>query len=231
MIQWLFPPKCPVCMGLVIPKGAFVHEACGQVLHPITEPVCKCCGRQVETEEEELCSVCQVTERRFDMGRSLYPYRGAAGRAVRMIKNEGTEEFVRFFATQFVNCQKQFLTGIGNVCIVPVPLHKSKLCQRGFNQAELLARALEKETGFPLRLLLQKVKKTKEQKSLTLEQRRKNLVQVFRVVPEEQKRGLPERVLLVDDVFTTGSTLTACADVLKNAGVKQVYFLTVCSGE
>ncbi len=231
MIEWLYPPRCPVCMQPVMPKGAMLHPSCERKLKVLSEPLCKKCGKPLEEEEEEFCPVCMVTDRVWDMGRSVYLYRGAAGMAVRRIKEEGTEEFVRFFGKQLKESQSRFLSEIGTVCIVPVPLHKSKLRKRGFNQAKLLAEALGAETGFPVRELLVKEKETKDQKRLTLEQRRKNLSGVYRVKETDQKAGLPGAVLLLDDIITTGSTLTACAKVLKKAGVQKVYFLTVCSGE
>ena len=90
---------------------------------------------------------------------------------------------------------------------------------------------MAKELGIPVRNLLIKNKKTKDQKQLTLEQRKKNLKDVYRVQKGRCPEGIPETVLLLDDIITTGSTLSACAVALKAAGVKKVYFLTVCSGE
>ena len=231
MIEWLFPPRCPVCMQPVMPKGARIHEDCRQQMKPLEEPLCKCCGKPVETEEDEFCPVCMRKDRVWDMGRSLYLYRGNAGAVIRKIKQEGTVEYVRFFGKQLKEKQGRFLLGTGAECIVPVPLHKTKLRKRGFNQAELLAKALSRETGLPVRELLLKEKGTKDQKNLTLEQRRKNLSDVYRVSVTELQKGLPEAVVLLDDIITTGSTLTACAKALKEAGVKRVYFLTVCTGE
>ena len=231
MIEWLFPPRCPVCMQPVMPKGAGLHESCSRQMKPLEEPLCKRCGKPVEIAEEEYCPMCMVKDRVWDMGRSLYLYRGSAGVAIRKIKQEGTVEFVRFFGRQMKEKQGRFLLENGVECIVPVPLHKAKLRKRGFNQAGLLARALSRETGLPVRELLLKEKGTKDQKNLTLEQRRKNLSDVYRVSAAEMQKGLPEAVVLLDDIITTGSTLTACAKALKEAGVKRVYFLTVCTGE
>ena len=116
-------------------------------------------------------------------------------------------------------------------CIVPVPLHPSRLRTRGFNQAELLAAVLGQEAGLPVRRLLKKTRKTRDQKSLGRMERRKNLRNAFAVDLEELGENIPKSVLLVDDVSTTGSTLTACAFALRKQGVKQVVFLTVCAGE
>lgn len=214
-----------------MPKGAFLHPACERRLSFLSGPVCMKCGGPIASEEAEYCEKCAVSDRGWDMGRSAYPYQGTAGSIIRTIKNEGTEEFVRFFAAQLHISQKSYLYRTGAECIVPVPLHPEKLRRRGFNQAELLAEALSRETGIPVRLLLNKEKKTKEQKHLTKTQRQTNVKDVYRVDETVLGRELPQTVLLLDDIITTGSTLTACARVLKKAGIKKVYFLTVCAGE
>ncbi len=211
-----------------------MHPACAGRMKKLSEPLCKKCGKPIEKEEEEFCSDCLDTERVWEMGRSVYPYQGDAGRAVRKIKESGTRELVTFFSEQMAETAERqgMLSGLPEVTwIVPVPLHKRKLRERGFNQARLLAEALGRETGFPVRELLLKKKRTKDQKSLSREQRRKNVKDAYCLNERESESGIPEAVLLVDDVMTTGSTLTACARALKAGGVRIVRFLTVCSGE
>mgnify|MGYP000851348475 CR=1 FL=1 len=114
-------------------------------------------------------------------------------------------------------------------CIIPVPLHKSKQKQRGFNQSELLASELSKYLNIPFKNeYLFRVKKTKDQKGLTREERLHNLDMAFEV------KNLPygmENILLTDDVYTTGTTIEKCAAALKLAGAKNIYFLTICTGE
>jgi ComF family protein len=153
------------------------------------------------------------------------------GNTLRLVKKEGTVEFVRFFAKQMKESQMAFIQGMAPECIVPVPLHPSRQRSRGFNQAQLLAEALGEETGLPVRLLLLKQKRTKDQKSLSRNQRKKNMEDAFSVNEDEMNQGVPESVLLLDDVSTTGSTLTACAHVLKMHGVRRVAFLSVCVAE
>ncbi len=230
VIEWMFPPRCPVCFRPVMPKGALVHRECERKLQYLQEPICKKCGRPVEPEEE-YCAECMVTASDYDEGRSVFPYHGVAGRCIRRVKREGTEEFVRFFGIQMAASQRGFLIQIKPECIVPVPLHYRKLRRRGFNQAELLARALSRETGIPVRLLLKKTKRTKEQKKLTGKQRRKNVSHSYSVAEAAIRNKVPESVLLLDDIVTTGSTLNACASALKEAGVAKVFYLTVCAAD
>ena len=232
MITWLYPERCPVCLQLVMPKGAELHPKCKYKLDTMKEPVCFKCGIPLTSEEEEYCAVCiREPDRGWDMGRSVFPYHGIMGNALHLAKKEGTKEFIRFFAKHIKESQQAFIRQTAPECIVPVPLHKSKLRSRGFNQAELLAKALGEEIGLPVRKLLVKEKKTKDQKSLRGNERKKNVKDAFYVDKEEMGTEIPISVLLLDDVITTGSTLTACAHVLKAYGVTKVSYISICGAE
>ena len=113
--------------------------------------------------------------------------------------------------------------------IMPVPLHPSRKRMRGYNQAEILAAELSIRTGIPLRNnALFRIKKTVPQKELDDEGRRRNLMGAFGVSTD----WIPCRnVLLIDDIYTTGSTVERCAKMLKKAGVQNVYFLTISIGQ
>ncbi len=114
-----------------------------------------------------------------------------------------------------------------NVAIVPVPLHWWRFQKRGYNQAELTARILGRQFKLPMIPdLLVRERYTKQQRGLTLEQRRKNILSAFRL-NEKSRRTVPQTVFLVDDIWTTGATLRTCGAVLKRAGVKKIYALTL----
>jgi competence protein ComFC len=115
----------------------------------------------------------------------------------------------------------------GEEMIIPVPLHRSRLKERGFNQAELVAKYVSKYTSIPMYAnTLKRIKKTKPQYEMTLEERQKNLRNAFRVVDETL---LSEKsILVIDDIFTTGSTAYEVSKTLKKAGSGNVNFLTVC---
>ena len=232
MITWLYPERCPVCLRLVMPKGAGLHPKCKYKLDTITEPICFKCGVPLASGEEEYCAVCiREPDRGWDIGRSVFPYHGIMGNALHLVKKEGTKEFIRFFAKHIKESQQYFIRQTAPECIVPVPLHRIKLRSRGFNQAELLAKALGEEIGLPVRKLLVKGKNTKDQKILDRNERRKNVKDAFFVNEEEMGTTIPVSVLLLDDVSTTGSTLTACAHTLKLYGVTRVSYITVCTAE
>ena len=110
--------------------------------------------------------------------------------------------------------------------IIPVPVHPSRRRKRGFNQAEVLAKIVGERLGIPVKAeLLRRTKKTLPQKELSVGERLKNLSGAFRAdeIPENIRR-----VLLVDDIYTTGSTIEACTRVLKAAGVETIYFVVIC---
>ena len=231
MLEWLYPTRCPVCEKPVLPKGMMIHTVCESRLPVLSEPLCKKCGKTLLSADEEYCPECMIKNRVWDGGRSLYRYGNAAGKMIRKVKQDGTEPTFVFLAKQMKWYCHTFLSESGAECIVPVPLHRIKQRKRGFNQAELLARALGKELGIPVKNLLQKTKHTKDQKNMSLEQRSRNVADVYRIRKEKDGGAIPQTVLLVDDIVTTGSTLTACAVALKEAGVKRVDFITVCAGE
>lgn len=238
MMEWLFPAKCPVCSGVLLPKDALLHKECKERLPVIREPLCKRCGRPV-CEEAEYCEDCKRdrengrSQGTWDLGRCALSYQGEAASAVWNLKQYGTKETVAFFARQMTELHAAYLQHLAPDCIVPVPLHPFKKRQRGFNQAELLAEAVSGE--FPLRTppvlpLLKKTIRTADQKSLSGAERKRNLAHAF-CLEEAYLGQLPSVVLLIDDVFTTGSTLAACAAVLKAHGIQKVGFLCACLSE
>ena len=231
MIEWIFPIKCPICNQIVVPKGEMYHLECFVKLEFLTEPFCKKCGVPIASEEQEYCKQCILEDRGWDFGRSVFYYKGIVKRALYQVKQEGTKEIISFFTLQMKKTQKDYVQIIAPDCLVPVPLHPSKFRKRGFNQAELLAREFGKELNVQVRLLLEKNKKTEDQKNLNRLERKKNIKNVFCVNVAEIKKGIPKSILLIDDVSTTGSTLSECAKVLKKQGVQSVSFLTVCAGE
>ena len=231
MIEWIFPIKCPICNQIVIPKGEIYHLECIVKLEFLTEPFCKKCGIPIKSEEQEYCNQCTLEDRSWDFGRSIFYYRGIAKQILYQVKQEGTKEIINFFTLQMKKTQKDYIQTIAPDCLVPVPLHSSKFRKRGFNQAELLAREFGTQLNIPIRLLLRKTQKTKDQKNLNRIERKKNVKDVFCVDVAEIEKGIPKSVLLIDDVSTTGSTLTECAKVLKCQGVQKVSFLSICAGE
>ncbi len=155
-------------------------------------------------------------------------YHSETEKTLKVFKDEGTEEFADFFGRAAAEKLGMFIGAVKPDVIVPVPLHESRLRARGFNQAELYAKSLSRYVGIPVAGLLKKTCRTKDQKGLAGNERVRNLEGAFRVIGA--KDTVPKKVLLADDIYTTGSTVNACAAALKAAGVEKVYFVCIAAG-
>lgn len=231
----MFPRRCPVCDRIVQPVGALICPGCISELSVLKQPACKKCGKEVLGERVEYCFDCTRHKRTFDSGVALLNYNEAAMRSVASIKYKNKREYLDFYGEALVRRYGKWIAGRNAKALVPVPIHPVRRRQRGFNQAEELADRLSDLTGIPvIRDLLIRTKKTAPQKELSPAQRLKNLQSAFALNPyfcsEKRKiHHIPDSVILVDDIFTTGSTVEACARALKAAGVEYVWFVTICT--
>lgn len=223
----LFPRRCPVCGGVAMPKGRLICPACLKQLSFVSSPACMKCGKEIGSREQEYCADCIRRKKSFTRGFALLNYDNRAAVSMAAVKYHNKREYLDFYArAAALRFGKQFRQA-GIQVIVPVPVHASRLKTRGFNQAAVLAEKLSAELGIPWEELLIRVKKTDPQKSLGSAERLKNLRGAFEA---EQEAGKWERVLLVDDIYTTGSTAEICSRALLKTGVKQVFVFAVCIG-
>lgn len=227
-LDLLYPRRCPVCSEIVMPRGNLICPGCMEKLSFVRRPVCKCCGKETAGSEAEYCCDCTRHSRSFDSGMALINYDDTAGRSMAQIKYHGRREYLDFYAEAIFRRFSPAICRISPDCIIPVPVHKSRLRKRGFNQAEELAERLSKRTGIPVRNeFLKRTRKTLPQKALDPAARLKNLEQAFECAP------LPAQirtVLLIDDIYTTGSTAEACARALKQAGARRVVPVVISIG-
>lgn len=223
----LFPRRCPVCGGVAMPKGRLLCPACLKQLSFVSSPACMKCGKEIGSRDQEYCTDCIRRKKSFTKGFALLNYDSRAAVSMAAVKYHNKREYLDFYArAAALRFEKQFRQA-GIQVIVPVPVHASRLKTRGFNQAAVLAEKLSAELGIPWEELLIRVKKTDPQKSLGSAERLKNLRGAFEA---EQEAGKWERVLLVDDIYTTGSTAEICSRALLKTGVKQVFVFAVCIG-
>ena len=224
----LYPKTCILCGRLTGQRD--VCQSCEKKLAWIPSPRCLCCGRPIASETEEYCEVCRGTTRNFDGGRGIFLYHSSIRKAVLDLKNHGRRQNATALGDYMAAAIRPLLLVWQPDVILPIPLDAVKYRKRGYNQAELLALQMGRRLKLPVRRdLLYKEGSKREQKNLNRLERRKNLEKAFKVKPAKGKR-LPSSVLLVDDIYTTGSTIEAAAGVLKAAGVKRVYFVTACMG-
>ena len=199
---------------------------CARDIRPISGPRCYKCGKPVR-EEEEYCRDCQSHPGVFDQGRGIFLYDDRMKYSIMKYKYFGCREYSRIYGKAMYLYGKDLLVLWQPQMIVPVPLHWRKQKIRGFNQAELLARELSRYTGIPVNTrLLKKNHATRSQKKLDAAGRKQNLKEAFQVV------GNPagKRILLIDDVYTTGSTMDVVSRALLGKGASHVFFLTLCIG-
>lgn len=228
MTDILFPRRCPVCGGIVLPKGDLICPGCMTKLSWVRRPVCKKCGKEVLDETIEYCYDCTRHKRSFDYGLSLINYDDTASRSMARIKYNNRREYLDFYSEAMVRKMGKRICFMDGDALIPVPVHPSRRRERGFNQAEELARRLSGPLGIPVNTsILKRTRKTAPQKSLDSGGRLKNLEQAFAasVLPSGMKN-----IILVDDIYTTGSTIEACTRALRKAGAEHVYFVTVFIG-
>ncbi len=227
-VSLIFPRRCPVCGGIVLPRGELICPECVKKLSPVRQPVCMTCGKQLESGDAEHCGDCLRHPKSFKRNFALLNYNDAARASMVAIKYKNKREYLDFYSAAVCRRFGRQILRIRPDLLVPVPIHPSRMRSRGYNQAELLADQIGAELGIPVwPAALKRTKKTRPQKELNPAERLHNLQQAFAAgqLPEGTRT-----VMLVDDIYTTGSTLEACARILLAMGVQKVYGLTVCIG-
>ena len=220
LYQWRFvfqdlllPPGCAGCRVV----GSHWCDECKAKQMPIMGPVCEYCG--IPQRSEKICASCQSNPPAFDQVRSFARYENPFRKGIIRLKYHGSaalgEVFSVFLIQMLLSLQWKF------DMVLPVPLSEARHKKRGYNQTALLAHPISHYFNLPYQpYILQRVRDTRSQVGLTGGERRENLKNAFLAY---EKAVHQKTVLLVDDVFTTGSTLSACALALKSAGAGQVY--------
>lgn len=224
----LFPRRCPVCQEAVEDRGEQICGICRTRLSYIRTPFCLKCGKPLDTEEQELCRDCVRKRHWFERGRAPFVYDQVMRESIAGYKYNGRREYAAFYAEEILRRCAKDMRGWRGEALVPIPIHPSRKRKRGFNQAELLARELSGRCGIPVDAgLIMRVKKTHVQKDLSDQERLTNLKDAFSV----RKGKVPyQNLILVDDIYTTGSTIDAAAKVLKECGAGNIFFVCICVG-
>jgi ComF family protein len=227
-----FPAPCGICEKLLLRANRVpICEECLTSFTPIPKRACEICGQPIEsfyTEAEVglYCPNCAPPRYAFARARSMAIYEDALVSAVLMLKYRRMEPLAKWFAQGLaVLVRSQGDAYLADI-VVPVPLHRDRLKERGFNQAALLAKALAKALKLPCKLnLLVRTRERPQKRVLSIEERWEAVRGAFATLPGSQVDKL--RVLLVDDVLTTGATLDACARALLDSGAKSVVAVTI----
>lgn len=228
MIRILFPRRCPVCQEIVADTTKMICSDCISCVKIIHEPCCQKCGKQLKDETKEYCTDCQKMPKRFEQGVAFAVYSGAMRASLARVKYHNLRQDLDWFCQEAAKRYAAWVLGQQIQALVPVPIHSSRRRGRGYNQAEEIAKRLANVWHLPvLKNGLRRVKKTVAQKELNFQQRLHNLEQAFAfgsISPEIQN------VLLVDDIYTTGSTMQVCTQVLLRGGVRKVCCFSLAAG-
>ncbi len=210
-----YPQRCVGCQSRA---SDVLCRSCFEALPWIEAPFCERCGVPTAVDVF-VCEECKGVDFGFESARAPLRHEGVGKRIVHALKYGG---YLRVVERLVAPIMREFAAGDFDV-VVPVPLHRSRLRRRGFNQAEVLARGLAERIKVPASDKLQAVRRTRDQVELSAAGRRANVAGAFRA--RGTVRG---RALLVDDVFTTGATLSACAGALRRAGAGEEHVLSLC---
>lgn len=226
----IWPARCPLCYEPL--SGSEADSFCSWCrakIKRLNGPVCGTCGRDisgVSSPAGGVCGFCETQPPAYDLARAYGLYGGALREAISSLKFKGQRSMAPAMARLVVDVYEQRLADVQIDAVVPVPLHKSRIRERGFNQATDLARPVAKRAGLPLFFdTLVRTRPTEPQYGLTINQRKENMRGAFSVKRPERIKGFS--ILVVDDILTTGTTANECAKVLKRAGAKKVVVLTL----
>ncbi len=244
----IFPPKCLICSAYYYNSwqasggsdasysisdvtDPYFCESCRKGLTPIASPFCSRCGLPFVSREgdDHTCSECLLEKKYFRKARAFGVYDGSLMEAIHLLKYRKKSSLSRPLSALTRETFFQFWDVDGIDLLVSVPLHVKRLRERGFNQAHLLIARWAKQEGIPFDgLTLSRSRWTEPQTTLSRTERQKNIKGAFSLRHPEKIKG--RKILIVDDVYTTGATVNECARVLIKAGAEFVDVLTLARG-
>ncbi len=228
-LNLVYPKLCVICGDALDPKdGLRLCRRCVDEIRPNPKPWCARCGRPVE-RVGKICVECRRRHHNFKRNYSAYLYDGVMKKSIHQFKYRGKIYLSKLFAKLLIAFLRENTYIIEEIDgIVPVPLSKRRLKEREYNQSDLLARPIAEEFSLPVLGALDKIRSTRPQSELGKEARANNIRGAFRARDRNAARG--KTILLLDDVFTTGSTIDECSRTLLDAGAKGVFSLTLARG-
>lgn len=255
LLSIVYPRRCPVCDEILNTEEGEIHSFCQTKLCYVSVPSCMRCGRPIENASYELCYHCKTYFDSFQTryskeqfcsaspyirkikepqpmdfhGKAIFLYKGAIKSSLYRFKYANKREYARFFAKEAVRLYGTWLYQNKIELIVPVPMYAKKKRKRGYNQAESFAKELSILTRIPMDAKwIERVRDTVPQKTLNKQERKNNLKNAFQT--RKSIVQYRERILIVDDIYTTGSTIEEVTGCLKEAGVEKVFILNIAIG-
>jgi ComF family protein len=227
-LNLVLPPRC-LCCGMGVEDPGRLCAGCWRTLTFLVPPQCRSCGYPLPhaLPAAPLCGGCAADPPAYDRARAALRYDDGSRGLILAFKHADRTDTAPAFGRWLARAGAELLGDAG--LVAPVPLHRWRLLKRGYNQAAILAQALARETGVAMVPdLLQRVRRTASQQGLGGQARLANVTAAaFRAHPWHRRRIDDARILLVDDVLTTGATVEACARVLRRAGATRIDVLTL----
>lgn len=222
----MFPKTCCFCGK--ISKEELCDDCKNKIIY-IKEPRCKKCGKPIRYKEKEYCQDCANRKFYYEQGRSLWIHKEPVSHSIYWFKYHNRRIYSEFYAKELCRIYGSTVKRWGIDLIVPVPLHWKRRLQRGYNQSELIARKVGKMLEIPVETkVVRRVLNTKPQKKLNDKERRRNIKEAFEVT----NKGVQNRkILLIDDIYTTGSTINEISRILCEKRQNKVWFLTISIGQ
>uniref|UniRef100_UPI004057216F double zinc ribbon domain-containing protein n=1 Tax=Agathobacter sp. TaxID=2021311 RepID=UPI004057216F len=248
----VYPKRCPVCDKILNPEEADIHSHCREMLFYVPRAVCMRCGRPIENTSYEFCYNCssyfasikksqgqfvpappykrkKIEPLEFQ-GKAIFLYKGSMKKSLYRFKYSNKREYAHFFAKEAVRLYGDWIRQRRINLIVPIPMYARKKRKRGYNQAECFAKVLSVLTQIPMDAkLVERVKDTTPQKQLNRQERKNNLKNAF-----QTRKSIVQykyRILIVDDIYTTGSTAETVMECLKEAGAESLQVLSIAIGQ
>lgn len=224
--ELLYPRRCVVCDDAA-PFGKMICPECDGYLTYIAGARCVRCSKKLMENEQELCSDCKRIKHLYTSGIALYEY-SPVSRSIYRFKYGGRQEYADYFSQQMASQLGRTILSWNPDYMIPVPLHKSKLVERGFNQSALLAKKLSDILKIPYseKMIIRR-RKTTPMKELTSRERQINLKNAFIMGDFDVKLCT---IVIIDDIYTTGSTIDSMTEVLLSHGASKVYFVALSIG-
>jgi ComF family protein len=226
LLDYALPPRCPAC-GVIVETSGSICSPCWITLDFVGEPICARCGDNIPTAcDDAECGACLANPPSYARARAVVSYGDVARTIAHRLKYGRRLSFARVMASHMARLLPQDSAGDLPPLLIPVPLHRWRIWTRGFNQSALIAGHLasrgETEVGLDL---LRRVKATPPLHGLSRAERAKVVQRAFALAPKAQSTLHGRHVILIDDIWTTGATATACARLLSQAGAARVEVL------
>lgn len=225
--DFFFTPRCVFCERIIgVGKEERICPFCHPEHYLEKAPFCPLCGRHAE-EEGALCESCQ-RKKPSVTGRGAFRYDGLIRDSLHRFKFDNRRDYARLLGKLTWEAEKEWLGDFKPDALTFVPLHRKRQRERGYNQAEELAKRISELSGIPCIDLLVRTRATMPQMSLNALLRTQNIEGAFAAAPKQDAADIPRRIVIVDDIFTTGSTLGECAKAIRAVlPDAEVRFLTV----